>query len=343
MGGVGVSRVVIVGAGVAGSILGYILLRRGFTVEVYDIVKSYSKPCGESTPSWLVDRVLASRGLPKPKLLSTIETFVLLDHKGGEIRRCECGRPVWYIIDKAEWVNSLRENVGVRVRGVRSLEGACGGSCVVVDARGPFSSHGVKVVVWRAYTRNLLGLKNEAILVLDWRPGAGVVWLFPYGGRLLNLGGGFIGVRQPRQYVLSLLEELYGFKQDDIISESYSMVTVKPIVRLREAPCVFRVGEAAGFVMALGGEGIRPAVLSAVSLADALEAGNGCVDVFERYRTAVKKLRREVMLQRRLLTLAEVLGVNLAYKLLRRASDQLLLNWFSGRLSSWMQIVKGIM
>lgn len=336
---------VVVGAGVAGSVFAYLASRHaGLDVKVYDMAGRYHKPCGESIPAWVVDSVLPEYGIPQPVKLNSITSFKILDHEGRLLNSCDSEKPVWYIIDKSGWIDSLRSSIHVEVKPIRSPSSLCRSYDVIVDARGPFGSRGGKVVVWRAYATNSVGLSREAILVMDWRQGAGLAWLFPYGRSKLNVGGGFVGVKDPKRIVTGILSRLYGISYSDIDSEAYSLVTVKPDIVLWEQPCSIRVGEAAGLIMALGGEGIRPAILSSIAAVKALLSSGG-VDhdrLRRTYSSLVRSLVSQVKFQKRLLTLAEMLGVKSAYKLLSNMPKSLVCRWFEGRLTSTWQVVKGL-
>jgi flavin-dependent dehydrogenase len=339
-------NVAIVGAGVAGSILAYILYREGFKdIHVYDMCIRYRKPCGESVPAWVIDDILEKNSIPIPEKLNNIMKIIFLDHDGKVLNGCESSKPIWYIIDKSGWVERLRANVPLEVKPVRHIKGLCSTYDLVVDARGPFGSQGGKVVAWRAYVRNILGLRDEAIIILDWRYGPGLIWLFPYGKSYLNVGGGFNGVKDPKGLTLKTLMKLYGIGFRDIEAEAYSLVTVKPKLRLWEKPCIMRVGEAAGLVMALGGEGIRPAIISSIAAVKALLANNDklCLNDIKRlYFKELRRLSAQARFQKRLLSFAGVLGVKTVYKLLSKASQDLLCMWLRGDLVSMWQVVKGL-
>jgi len=325
-------RVHIVGAGVAGSLLALLLERDGVEVRLYDLRAYYSKPCGEALPLAGL-RLLEDAGVEKPRVKGWVRVFEFYSSSLRLLRVFESSEPIWAIIDKAGWVNRLREEVAVEVRPVRSPGRLRGDHGLVVDARGPFSSRGEKIVVWRAYADLALG--EKAVMILDFKQ-LGLAWAFPYGSTA-NIGGGFQAIPNPREKAYGLLSRLLG--SFEVFDEAYSMVTLKPRIALvRDG--VLSVGEAAGFVQSLGGEGIRPAIESALNLYHAIVGGmeerslEG-VGVAERvageYRRLSSGLIREVKASSLLLSMLQRF-TGMGERMLRNASDKLLQLWLTGRL-----------
>ena len=323
-------RFAIVGGGVAGGTAAYLLARRGHRVTVYDMSRGYVKPCGEVVPAWLVEH--ATRlGLPKPPTLGTISTYVFYV-RGGGVRRLVFNEPVWASIDKKRWVEELRAAAPLRVSPVRSLEDLLNHYDVVVDARGPFASRGHRIVVWRAYAEPPGNYGGEAIVVLE--PGRlGFAWLFPHGDKV-NLGGGFLGDPRPKERSVKLLGEalqalgLGGLRGS--WGDSYSLVTAFPRIDLG-SPRAPRVGEAAGLIMSLGGEGIRPAMLSAAALARAYSTGDNITAAWRRYAKLVSGLATESKINSFMLMLAAA-APSAATEALMKAGLGFYRAWLSGHL-----------
>ncbi|ABM81061.1 NAD(P)/FAD-dependent oxidoreductase [Hyperthermus butylicus] len=329
-------EVCILGAGVAGSVLAYLLSKRGVRIRVYDMWRSYVKPCGEAIPSWLLE-VIDKHGLPRPRILNTVKRYVIIGSDGRVVREVEFKDPPWLIIDKSEWINRLRAEVNIIVKPVRSYPRRG----IVVDSRGPFSSRGGKIVVWRAYGKVEKLADDEAYIVIDWSRGVGLAWVFPHGDKA-NFGGGFAGVSEPRRYTVKLLSKAGLINTDKVEGEAYSILTIPPRIDLG-SDNVVRVGEAAGLVMSLGGEGIRPAVLSAIALASVVKLEDELVLDVKLYRRLVHGLVREAKLHARILKFASLLGEKAAYRALTMASDSLLKSWFEGKLNSVSSIIFGML
>jgi len=325
-------RVAVVGAGVSGSAAAALLSRAGLTVKLLDMSPRYVKPCGEVVPAETLGH--AERcGLPRPPLVEPISSFVFVDASRSTVRRFDFGYPVWYSIDKGGWVEALQAQAGgVEARPVRSPERLAREAKLdlVVDARGPFGGRGVRIPVWRAYTRNT-GL-DAAVLVFHGSR-LGFAWAFPHGDSL-NIGAGFLGVREPRSLGLRLLHrafQLLSLKPpDDGLRGAYSLVTVLPSLDLG-SPRLPRVGEAAGLIYAPGGEGIRPALLSGCALAQAYTREEDVERAFRRYLGAVQPLVDEVRVAR-LALLAAAPAAGLVPRLLESASPRYVEAWLSGRI-----------
>ncbi len=325
-------RAAVVGAGVSGSAAAALLSRAGFTVELLDMSPRYVKPCGEVVPAETLSHAERCR-LPRPPLVESIASFVFVDASGSAVRRFDFGYPVWYSIDKGGWVEALRAQAGgVETRTVRSPERLAREAKLdlVVDARGPFGGRGVRIPVWRAYTRNP-GL-DAAVFVFHGSR-LGFAWAFPHGDSI-NIGAGFLGVNEPRSLGFKLLRrafQLLGLQPPEgDVKGAYSLVTVLPSLDLGR-PRLPRVGEAAGFIYAPGGEGIRPALLSGCALAEAYAEEENVEEAFKRYREAVRPLTVEVRAAR-LALLAAAPAAGLVPRLLGSASPRYVEEWLSGRI-----------
>jgi flavin-dependent dehydrogenase len=290
----------ILGLGPSGAVLG-VALGRATAVERS---RRYFKACGEAVP---VETPMVSREFVVDKVRRY--RFFSGDRLIGEV---SYGRPRWYIIDKAAWVEALRSAVGVDD----------GNDGVVVDARGPYASRGVRLIVAMAYVE---GVRREAETVdFIYPPGlTGFFWIFPHGG-LYNVGGGFLGVEDPTHLVREFAERLGG----RVRLLRGAPLTVMPEVDLG-AEGAYRVGEAAGLVYPLTGEGIRPGVISALALAEALKTRRP----LEEYRRRVERIVGQIELQKRLLALAARLAAK-GGSVSLLADDALLRSYIEEELSA---------
>lgn len=260
----------IIGLGPSGAALGFLL----GSAEVEERVGRYFKACGEAVP---VETPLISREFVVDKVRRY--RFFLGDRLLGEVSYRE---PRWYIIEKGAWIDYLRSRIG---------PGSSDG--VVVDARGPYGSKGKKIVVVMAYVSGIRR-EEETVDFIFPRNHTGFYWIFPHGS-LYNIGGGFLEVEDPTALVREFANKLGG----RIINIKGAPLTVLPEIDLGYNGR-FRVGESAGLIYPLTGEGIRPGVLSAIALAEALRTKNP----LETYRRRVEPIVKQIGLQKRLLLAA---------------------------------------
>lgn len=267
----------ILGLGPSGTALA---LSLGREVRAIDIHPRYYKACGEAVP---VDTPMVS----KKYVLSKIRrfSFYLEDRVIGEVSYAS---PKWYIVDKGSWISSMRERI-------KNSEDNNDG--ISVDARGPYSSKGVKVNVVRAYVRGYRkNIDPETAYFIYERGVAGFYWVFPHGEDL-NVGGGFIGVRNPVPSLHRFLGLWLG--GGSIMDLRGAPLTIQPEIDLGSYN-VFRIGEAAGLVYPLTGEGIRPGIESAIALASALSSRKP----LENYTRSISRIVKQIETQKKILRIA---------------------------------------
>lgn len=247
-----------------------------------DMHPRYFKACGEAVP-------IETPLIDKRYVVSSIRRFIFYQGEAliGEV---SYRRPRWYIVDKSSWIESLRERI-------KPYEGKEEGEPIYIDARGPYSSKGLKIYVARAYIRNhRRQLDPEAVYFIYPKGYAGFYWVFPHGD-VINVGGGFIGVRNPVPHINRFVGEwLGGGYIEDLRG---APLTVYPEINLGWGR-TYRVGEAAGLVYPLTGEGIRPGILSALALASSL----GTKDPLRSYYRALSGIIRQIETQKMVLRIA---------------------------------------
>ncbi len=334
------NSITVLGGGVAGSVLAYLAKRGNLDVQLYDIVPRYAKACGEAIPAQ-ISQFLLKNGVPEPPIVDKIRVFSIYGPLGKIVRRVVFEKPVWYIIDKGKWLDRLRASVGTRLVKEKQECGSPGLSGIVFDARGPFSSEGAKIVVWQAYVENMIGIREEALQVVDFRYSPGLVWAFSKGNEI-NVGGGFVGVNNPRYRSIGILEKIFNINNIDkyIIKENYSILTLIPRIKIFEKNCI-RLGEAAGLIMSLGGEGIRPAILSAIAAYKSLKISNNVLSLdINEYVTRIRPLIYQARLHRLIFRIGASLGQQTIEKILGKVDEDMLEEWFSGNLGLKTRLTK---
>ncbi len=237
------------GLGPAGAALANLLGQRAVAL---DVARRYVKACGEAVR---VEMPLVERKHVKSRVRRF--DFYYGDRHIGTV---EYRAPRWYIIDKSAWVNGLREGacVGCEADDVE----------VEVDARGPHGNGQAKVITVRAY---VVGAKlPDDTVSFHFAEGmTGFYWVFPYGDGTANVGAGFLGVRNPIPHLERFVSARFpGARMTDVRG---APITVGGRTNLVEDGTV-KVGEAAGLVYPLTGEGIGLAVASALALTRAMSS-----------------------------------------------------------------------
>ncbi len=320
--------VVVVGGGPAGSVTARELARRGCNVHLLDARQfPREKPCGGGVQH----RCL--RFLPPdfPTVARAVCTSVRLTHSLRSTMVKSAGRPVVHCVNRAEFDHYLLEKArnagaavqeGVRVAGVRSH-----GEGVLVDtssgtllARHVVAADGANSVV----TRNLNTRANfqwqtalyaevdvqriggsaapdpsELRVDVNSLP-SGYAWLFPKGGQV-NIGAG-----GPNRFARLLSKYLAAFLRSD----GYATGDMKwrghqlPTMTRRTVFAgqrLFAVGDAAGMVEPLTGEGISYACHAAHLAAEAIAKHFGSADAEAAYAQAVTaEIRSELVWSQRI-------------------------------------------
>ncbi|MEB3825552.1 MAG: hypothetical protein LRS47_02655 [Desulfurococcales archaeon] len=306
-------KIIVAGLGVSGSRISVLLSRAGFHVEGYDPDKYYRKPCGEAVPVNNYTKSIVEKYTSVKARVSRFQVVV----DGKTVYDEEFKEPLWYIIDKHKLVSSLRreavDNGAImnwapynRVHGHSEASGV-----LTIDARGPFTPRSVKPLpVFRVIYRPRKEWPRSKALVEFDSKALGFYWIFPSdpGKNLVNAGGGFYELRRGEDLVpriLSYINRKTGL--EEAVVKSASLIRIKPAVRLYDNDVkVFYLGEAAGFIVSMTGEGIRPALLSAEHLADSIKSGDGDPDLIaRRYREKASSLIAESRLASKLFSIVE--------------------------------------
>ncbi len=330
-------RIAIVGLGVSGAIASLLLSSHSLAqmkLDAYDLQRLYDKPCGEATPITTIP-ILLSRRLPVPRILNTINNIIFkIDDLLREIRY----NSIWLIIDKSEWINRMRgmiktaNNINIIYKRTSPKElSRIGCYDIILDCRGPYiEDPRGSVIALRCYTDSLNISKDEALLYYDSRLRC-LVWAFPKGCKY-NVGYGCLRISKVGHKVLRSLLLKAGVEVIDIYHCRAAPIRIASRFRkpyYTGKSLVIPLGEAAGLVRPLGGEGIRPSILSSIIAVDLMLEGTFTL---RRYIEKLAKIINDIVLGRVVLKFINH-SPRAAKRLLRKASDEILMKYFTDFLS----------
>jgi flavin-dependent dehydrogenase len=272
----------ILGGGVSGSLLAYLLNSKGHEVTIYDIQPKYVKPCGDIVPR------IYDPPVPWREKFRIKRFAFRLD--GKTISEISYSKTKWVVIDKWEWINRMRERVKVTRPENRTSHD------VIIDAKGPYDMDREVVYTTRAIVRTNR-FSDVAVFEFDTRY-TGFYWIFPSDEGELNVGAGFLEEKNSRRLLLDYLKA--NFPDYEIVDLRGAPISIGSPKRKD-----LRIGESRGLVYPLSGEGIRPSAISAEAASEALDRASSPED-FERILRADRRLRRieaQIAIQRFLLNL----------------------------------------
>ena len=267
---------IVIGAGPAGAMLARLLADKGFRVKVYDAAPYPGfKPCGWAVPLQVEDYV----DIPGDAILAEIRGFrVYID---GELAHEKYGKLQGYIIDKPVFLKHLIEGIPFKrraveltpeLRPVKQLEEAK----EIVVATGSVTPHrGIKDQIYAVQALVKTSEPQDTTVMELWfdRNLVGYYWVFPRSRYTVDIGVG--GYGKPKEFRRKLAEfikkRVKGIVEiSPIRGAAINVSGANPSFLTRDIPVV---GEAAGFVYPLTGEGIRPSIASAYALARYIASG----------------------------------------------------------------------
>ena len=269
----------VLGAGPAGAAFAYYSGLDGSPVTVYDPAPYPGfKPCGWAVP------VQAKRliDIPGETILTRIRGFRV--YLNGRLIHEKHGETWGYIVDKPRLLESMLEYSTLVRRAVRvkyncngyvHLEGTNDGKVVVAIGHTLHSrcSSTERIYAVQYVDPQLQAEDPETIEVHYDGSLVGYYWVFPRGDRGVDVGVG--GYESPRQLLARLnrfLRERFQVKPDTLNVRGAPINVAGVDTRLLDGhPPV--IGEAAGFVYPLSGEGIRPSIASAKALHESITLG----------------------------------------------------------------------
>jgi len=300
-----VDEVHVVGAGPAGAALAYFAGLKGYRVIVHDVAPAPGlKPCGGLVPRQVEEYLR----IPDEVKLNEVRGFrVYLD---GELLWEKHGGLWGWLINKPLLLKTLlsaaeqvRYKSYVRVResgpavlrdGTRIPEGS------VVVAAGPLwaGAPADKIMAVQCIVES--GEDFEAPDTIElWFDSSltGYYWFFPVSERVARVGvGGYASVDELIERLRGFMERhpglggRGGYRVVEPIRGS-SLVVAGPSRRLLEAPNPV-IGEAAGLVYPISGEGIRPAIASAKAVVEKWETGRSPWKTLSGMVTWMRRQRR---------------------------------------------------
>ncbi len=294
---------VVVGAGPAGVAAAAAMARRGLRVAVLEAApRPALKPCGWGIPE---APGLPLRVPPETVLVRVRGLHLAVD--GAPAVRAE-GWVEGYVVDKAAFIEAVASEAGADIyyrapylpgrkaaripgRGPVDL-----GSRVIVAGGHPFYE-GETIVAVEYEARLPEGCLREDILHIDFDTGLiGYYWAFPRGGDRFQLGaGGYAGPRELLERLERWAAQRLPCRHERLTAPRGARLAVGGL-RLGRLDGYPLAGEAAGFVLPLTGEGIRPSLASGYAAGEALASGRDPLKAQERL-----PLARAVGVQRRIL------------------------------------------
>ncbi len=329
--------IVIAGLGIAGARVASVLSKAGLKVKAYDPDSSYRKPCGEAVPINDYTERIVNRYTTYRTLIKKFKVIV----DGQMVYAEEFSNPIWYIIDKTRLVLALRkeaEDHGAEIYYEPFKQMSSIGKTITINARGPFSAGVSKTVpVYRIiYRPQTEWPKDEVLIEFDTKK-LGFYWIFPSNSRenIVNAGGGFYGIS--KQCSLPKIVEAYVREKtgiDKMYSKAASLVKIKPEIKLWSNKRTMNVGEAAGFLMSITGEGIRPGLLSADHLATSVLDNLYDFDsIRSSYRRRTISLVKETELSSRLFEIVEKAAVGERRNILSNIPEGFWREYFKAKLT----------
>ncbi|MEB3859955.1 MAG: NAD(P)/FAD-dependent oxidoreductase [Desulfurococcales archaeon] len=297
----------VIGAGPGGAGAAWRASREGFRVVVFEASsKLASKPCGKGVP--LVGDL--PMRIPRDVVYHRIRRAVM--YVNGrllfEYERMFDG----YIVDKAAMLEALIvENGGELVTRAKYKPGSgvvtSPTSSVELRGRGPGQVKGVfagghayysgeKIMAIQYIASSVKEVDEETLEIYFDTQILGYYYVFPAGPGKVEIGvGGFPGFQSLKRGLDHFMKRDPRFRQARVEKLEGARIAVGGL-RLGHINGLPLVGEAAGFVLPLTGEGIRPSIISGYEAAGAIIEG---ADVLERLNST--RISRAVRIQRSIL------------------------------------------
>lgn len=280
----GRAEFIVIGAGPAGAAAAAKLARMGYKVTVFEALdKPAVKPCGLGIP--LVDDLPVE--VPKDTVLTEINGARL--YVDGSLAAEIRGWLKGYIVDKRKMLEAIIIESGSDLL-TRSFYDINRNSVKVGGSRIDLSKWREKILLaggWAYYSGEKIAAVQVIGKVKDMEPDMleilfdteliGYYWIFPLGDEWAEIG---VGGYADHYTLLKMLEKF--IKSSGRIARVKGKPKGAKIavggLKPRKEGYTYLIGEAAGFVLPLTGEGIRPSMISGAAAAEALAQGRDPIE-----------------------------------------------------------------
>jgi len=253
---------IIAGAGVSGTYFARLLKNVGVDFTLYDVNRRRGHHCAWGTHYSLMKEKMDKVGLD-------VDDYVLCRIKQYYINGVKIELKNFVVIDKPKLLGDLSRGIKIRYRRIVLLRPR---KKMVVNATGkPLGKHYKIVTIQRKIKTSKL--EEETVYMhINFRK-VGCAWAFPLNdeGNLFHLGAGCYGCSP------ALLEDelcgRYGIEAKEVYCTCGREINIFKSIIPVVVGNVASIGEAAGCVYLISGEGILPAMETAEWLAHSLEHG----------------------------------------------------------------------
>ncbi len=292
----------VVGAGPAGASLAYFLRDCNAKVVVYEVMQEPGlKPCGCGVPNLIREHIV----LEDRFVINRVDGYRVFLNEEPAIEYWDKG--AGYIIDKKEWLKSLLEKSGAEVHyGFKGPAPRPSPDSKLVIAMGHYWEHAPRERINSVSTIVSEANIRDPGIVEFWFDNKllGYYWVFPYSHTKANVGvGGYAEFSRLKEMLLSFVRRHQSLARSKLKPIRGAQLVVSSLNRelLKPSPNTYVVGEAAGAVFPLTGEGIRPSVMTSKALAMELRGHSkyeaelkkmGLLDAMDLHRTLFSLLRK---------------------------------------------------
>jgi flavin-dependent dehydrogenase len=284
-----VEKVEIIGAGPAGASAAYFLALKGYDVIVYDNSPYPGfKPCGWAVPASLSNMIDLSN-----VVLNKIRGFKV--YVDGELAHEYHGSTMGYIVDKPALLRELLEQSNLVKKTIKDVwinwKSACTtDKCVIATGSitPPPHSEFINAIEVEIENRNFL---EDDIIELWFEGGlVGYYWVFPRENRIDVGVGGYANFDKLTRMLRAFIKYRFGEEYVKAVNRARgARINVSGRARVSMEP-PYIVGEAAGFVYPLTGEGIRPSIESGRAIAMYIAKG---IDPREVLGTTIRWISKQ--------------------------------------------------
>lgn len=267
----------IIGGGPAGVATAYYLTRHGFKVKLVEGRKAVGeKPCGGGVPPSLQEYL----PIPKDSIFNSIKSMKI-SYEFEELGSWSPGTTLFYMIDRRkyleEYLPSFDHELGKFAKVTTNgaiIDGEKIEAEKVIVATGALWRFKERKMVANTVQYVIEGVRVEdstEIEFIFFHDLIGYAWIFPYSERTVKVGiGGLNKNVNELENMLKLVVEKKGFDEGRIVKREGAPIDMGGIKAEWASETPYAVGEAIGAVMPLTGEGIRPSIMTAKVLAQAL-------------------------------------------------------------------------